>query len=34
MMTAIVMAINAMYHDVINIIEMHSDKPNSDNDQW
>lgn len=34
MMTAIVIAINAMYHDVMNIIEIHNANPNSDNDQW
>lgn len=34
MMTAIVMAISAMYQDVMNIMEMHNDNPNSDSDQW
>lgn len=31
--TAIVIAIKAIYHDVMNIIEMHRAKPNNDNDQ-
>lgn len=34
MITAMVIAINAMYHDVMNMIEMQSVSPKSESDQW